>query len=79
MTNIVDFYESKGFGINLVGGKGLNLSIMVSSGIDVPPGFILLSTLYEEFISENKIEFFIGSVSAESFSGCIIHFPMLKL
>ena len=56
MTNIVDFYESKGFGINLVGGKGLNLSIMVSSGIDVPPGFILLSTLYEEFISENKID-----------------------
>lgn len=61
MTNIVDFYESKGFGINLVGGKGLNLSIMVSSGIDVPPGFILLSTLYEEFISENKIDHIIKS------------------
>lgn len=44
-----------------MGGKGLNLSIMVSSGIDVPPGFILLSTLYEEFISENKIDHIIKS------------------
>lgn len=59
MHNILDFCQAVGLGIEAVGGKGLNLSIMISNGIDVPPGFILLSSVYEEFIAENKIDGFI--------------------
>lgn len=59
MYNILDFCQAIGLGIEAVGGKGLNLSIMISNGIDVPPGFILLSSVYEEFIAENKIDGFI--------------------
>lgn len=59
MDNILDFYKAVGLGIESVGGKGLNLSIMISHGIDVPPGFILLSSVYESFIKENHIDQFI--------------------
>lgn len=58
MHNILDFYKAVGLGIESVGGKGFNLSIMISNDIDVPPGFILLSSVYEEFIAENKIDTF---------------------
>lgn len=59
MDNILDFHEANGLGIEAVGGKGLNLSKMTANGIAVPSGFILLSSVYETFMKENKIDIFV--------------------
>lgn len=59
MNKIVDFYEAEKLGIDLIGGKGLNLAIMTSNGINVPKGVILISSLYKEFLRINEIEDFI--------------------
>ncbi len=42
--------------IALVGGKGANLGEMTKVGFPVPPGFIVTSTAYREFIKENNLE-----------------------
>jgi pyruvate, water dikinase len=41
--------------IPLVGGKGANLGEMTNAGIPVPPGFIVTSTAYFDFIEKAKL------------------------
>lgn len=67
--------------VALVGGKGANLGEMVQAGFPVPPGFIITSTAYREFLQENdlyqKIQHLIGLIeydkqeSLEKISGQI--------
>jgi len=40
----------------LLGGKGANLGELISAGFPVPPGFGLISSCYEHFLSANGIE-----------------------
>lgn len=42
--------------IPLVGGKGANLGEMTKAGFPVPPGFIVTSHAYREFLKENNLE-----------------------
>ena len=42
--------------IPLVGGKGANLGEMTNAGIPVPPGFIVTSTAYYDFINQTGLE-----------------------
>ncbi|MBN1375828.1 MAG: phosphoenolpyruvate synthase [Dehalococcoidia bacterium] len=41
--------------INIAGGKGANLGEMVNAGIPVPPGFIVTSDTYFEFLKETRL------------------------
>lgn len=42
--------------ISLVGGKGANLGEMTKAGFPVPPGFIVTSHAYLQFLKENNLE-----------------------
>jgi len=42
--------------VNLAGGKGANLGEMSSIKMPVPPGFVVLSTAYEDFISDTGLK-----------------------
>jgi len=53
--NIVWFNQVDKQDIELVGGKGANLGEMVSFGIPIPPGFIVTSKAYFDFLKENKL------------------------
>lgn len=39
-----------------VGGKGANLGEMAGIGMPVPPGFVVTSQAYKEFLKENKLD-----------------------
>lgn len=39
----------------LAGGKGASLGEMIKNGISVPPGFVIISTAFEKFLTERKI------------------------
>jgi pyruvate,water dikinase len=38
------------------GGKGLHLCQMTAAGLPVPPGFVLTTQAYEDFVSENHLD-----------------------
>lgn len=52
--------------IPLVGGKGANLGEMIKAGFPVPPGFIITTRAYSDFMNENdltkKIKHLLGTV-----------------
>lgn len=52
---VVWFSEVGKDDISLVGGKGANLGEMVSFGVPVPPGFIVTSGAYFDFLRENNL------------------------
>jgi len=54
--DIVWFKEVGKKDIGLVGGKGANLGEMVNAGFPVPPGFIVTSSAYFNFIEETEIK-----------------------
>jgi pyruvate,water dikinase len=41
--------------IDIAGGKGANLGEMVHAQIPVPPGFVVTSTAYFEFLKETRL------------------------
>ncbi|MCE4602385.1 MAG: pyruvate, water dikinase [Desulfurococcales archaeon] len=49
----------------LVGGKAAGLGIMISNGIPVPPGFVVTSEAYKQFIFETGIAGFIKHIIEE--------------
>jgi pyruvate,water dikinase len=53
---VVWFHEVDKKSIPLVGGKGANLGEMTLAGLPVPPGFIVTSNSYYEFIKENNLK-----------------------
>lgn len=42
--------------VNIAGGKGASLGEMTQAGMPVPPGFVVLSSTFDEFIKEAMIE-----------------------
>ncbi len=53
---IVWFKEVTKDDVPLVGGKGANLGEMTNAGIPVPPGFIVTSSTYFDFLKQAKLE-----------------------
>ena len=41
--------------VTIAGGKGASLGELTQTGISVPPGFVILSTAFEQFIKENNL------------------------
>ncbi len=41
---------------NLAGGKGTNLGEMIHAGLEIPPGFVLLTPAYEMYVKKNKLQ-----------------------
>ncbi|MFH1646527.1 MAG: PEP/pyruvate-binding domain-containing protein, partial [Chloroflexota bacterium] len=67
---VVWFNEVTKDDIPLVGGKGANLGEMTNAGIPVPPGFIVTSTAYSDFIEKaglaGKIRALLGPVDVHN-------------
>lgn len=61
---VVWFNEVTKNDIPLVGGKGANLGEMTNAGIPVPPGFIVTSSAYFDFIEKAKLQDKIKSLLA---------------
>ena len=46
--------------VAVAGGKGANLGELVREGFPVPPGFIVTTTPYVEFVQANDVQFGAG-------------------
>jgi len=64
--------ESTDARLDNAGGKGQNLSILLQAGFQVPPGFIITTTAYREFIQQNgfgtQIDQLTSSIQAKDIS-----------
>lgn len=54
--NVLWFDQIDKHDISLAGGKGANLGEMTQAGFPVPPGFVVTSHAFYEFLSQNKLE-----------------------
>lgn len=53
--------------LELAGGKGANLGELVRAGFDVPPGFVITTGAYREFVAANELSArLVGAVPADS-------------
>jgi len=55
MQYIKWFKEISKEDIGIAGGKGANLGELTQAGIPVPPGFVVLSSAYFDFLEQNKL------------------------
>ncbi|MEK7129863.1 MAG: PEP/pyruvate-binding domain-containing protein [Patescibacteria group bacterium] len=62
MEFIKQFTELGSSETAIAGGKGASLGEMTRSGIPVPPGFVILSSAYEHFLSHNGLDLKIDSL-----------------
>jgi pyruvate,water dikinase len=53
---ISSFQDLSQYDRTTVGGKALNLRELVSAGLPVPPGFLVLTTAYERFVTANDLQ-----------------------
>lgn len=58
---IKEFIELSSKDAHIAGGKGASLGEMTQVGFPVPPGFVLLSNAFEQFIEENDLNIEIDS------------------
>ncbi len=52
MTSTVRFEDPSATKIELSGGKGANLSLLTQRGFPVPPGFVVVASVYEKFVAQ---------------------------
>src|SRR3989338_8839284 len=52
MLFVRKFNELRSGDVAIAGGKGASLGEMTQAGIPVPPGFVLLSSAFDRFLSE---------------------------
>ncbi len=50
---------------DIAGGKGANLGELTNNGVNVPPGFCLLSQAYKKFVSANNFEKIISDLLSD--------------
>ncbi|MTI68911.1 MAG: phosphoenolpyruvate synthase [Firmicutes bacterium] len=69
MKNILWFNEIDKEDISLVGGKGANLGELTQKGVNVPPGFCVTASAYDNFIKitnlKEKIETILNNIDIE--------------
>jgi len=58
--------DSSDLGIELVGGKGVNIAKMISSGFSVPPAFCVTVDAYEMFLDRNGLRERIAGIIADT-------------
>ena len=56
MKYIKRFKDIRKEDVAMAGGKGANLGELVSAGISVPPGAVILSPAYDRFLEANRID-----------------------
>jgi phosphohistidine swiveling domain-containing protein len=70
MTNTLEFGEAGADDVSNVGGKGVNLSRLAKAHFPVPPGFLITTNAYSEFIAANDlsrtIELLLGRIDFSS-------------
>ncbi len=62
MELVQDFKKISKKDVSLAGGKGASLGEMTGAGISVPPGFVILSSVFEKFLEETDLNVEIDSV-----------------
>ncbi|EHB54839.1 Pyruvate, water dikinase [Mycolicibacterium rhodesiae JS60] len=50
MRHIIDFDDPEAGLLDLVGGKGANLGLLTAAGFQVPPGFVVTTNAYADFL-----------------------------
>jgi rifampicin phosphotransferase len=65
MSDILWFDDANGATVQLVGGKGANLSLLTRAGFDVPPGFTITAGAYSAFLHNSGLDAKIGKVLAD--------------
>lgn len=55
MTVILDFDKISATDVATAGGKGANLGEMATAGLPVPPGFVIATSAYDDFIGATTI------------------------
>ncbi|MGV9172961.1 MAG: PEP/pyruvate-binding domain-containing protein [Promethearchaeia archaeon] len=56
MKNIIWFEDLSEDDLGAAGGKGVNLGRMVNQGFTIPPGFVITSKVYFDFIEDTGIK-----------------------
>lgn len=54
--NIIDLSEVKTDMLNKIGGKALQLGLLMEKGINIPHGFVICTAFYERFVQRNGID-----------------------
>jgi phosphoenolpyruvate synthase/pyruvate phosphate dikinase len=62
MESIRDFKNLNKSNVDIAGGKGASLGEMTQAGISVPPGFVILSDAFEQFLGETDLNVEIDTV-----------------
>ncbi|VVB56865.1 putative phosphoenolpyruvate synthase [uncultured archaeon] len=65
MKNVMWFEEIRKENLAEVGGKGANLGEMTYAKFPIPPGFVVTSGAYFDFVKANKIDAFIQEMTDE--------------
>jgi len=55
MKHVEFFEELRKVDVDIAGGKGANLGVLTRAGIPVPPGFVVTSKTYDQFMKETGI------------------------
>src|SRR3989344_8892144 len=70
VRNILWFPDIAEDDIGIVGGKGLNLGLMVRADFPIPPGFVVTAQAYFDFLDKSslrkKIEQAIDAIATEN-------------
>ncbi len=56
MSEVLSFSDIKKYDFKSVGNKGLNLSLLMREGFNVPDGFVVTTRAFEKFIDENNFK-----------------------
>jgi len=62
MEFLRDFKKISINDVRLAGGKGASLGEMIQAGIAVPPGFVILSTVFENFLEKTDLNVEINAI-----------------
>ena len=69
MTYTVPFAQLDKSNIPTAGGKGANLGELAAMGLPVPPGFVLATRAYDDFVQANDLQQQILDLASEASTG----------
>ena len=65
-TQLIAPLDAPGLPLHLAGGKGANLNAMLCAGLPVPPGFVVLTAAYQQYVADNGL----AGIIAEQWAAC---------
>lgn len=63
MTRVLWLNEVGASNLSVVGGKGANLGEAIGAGLPVPPGFVITTTAYDEFVGPRQRAVILGALA----------------